>query len=259
MKYAYVTVLSTNNYYEGVVALFESLKLTNPKYTEFVVVANETVDKSILDALSNRGYKIIIKNRIQATFIKNEIYKHWSNTFDKFNIFDLTEYDKIVYLDSDMYISQNIDELFDMRDMSATVAGKTYYKEWNEINSGLMVIVPKKGILEGLIEALNSGHFTKSVGDQNVIDYYFDWHNKKELEISEKYNLFAFLIDYYFKHYDYNREMVKVIHFIGSQKPWMMTEEEINNHRNKLISEEKPNELYYFDKYIEILNKKDTL
>ena len=36
MNYAFVTVLSTNNYYKGVVALFESIKNTNTKYNNFV-------------------------------------------------------------------------------------------------------------------------------------------------------------------------------------------------------------------------------
>ena len=122
-----------------------------------------------------------------------------------------------------------------------------------------MVVVPKKETLEGLKEILYSGKFTKSVGDQDIIDYYFDWHNKKELEIGEKYNLFAFLIDYYFKHYDYNRDNTYVIHFIGTSKPWMMSDEDINKHRQKLLDEERTNELYYFDKYIELLKEKDTL
>ena len=254
MKYAYVTILSTNDYYKGVIALFESLKLTNPKYNNYVVIVNETIDDDIINNFKNRGYIVVKKYKIEASFVKNNTYTHWNNTFDKFNIFDLTEYDKIVYLDSDLFICQNIDELFDMDNLSATIAGKTYYKEWNSINSGLMVVEPKKGIREDLINLLNSGKFNNHVGDQDVIEKYFDWHNKK-LEISEKYNLFAFLIDYYIKHYDYNRDMIKIVHFIGTKKPWMLNDKEIKEHKNKLINEKKNNELYYFEEYINLINK----
>ncbi len=73
MKYAYVTVLSTNNYYDGVSVLYESLKRTNPKY-EFVVVVNETIDEEIIQKLISKGCKIIKRPRIVATNIKNTLY-----------------------------------------------------------------------------------------------------------------------------------------------------------------------------------------
>ena len=252
MNNAYVTVLSTNDYYKGVLALFESLKQTNPKYNNFIIIINENIDKNIINILLNKGYIVIKKDKIESSFVENISYKHWNNTFDKFNIFDLTEYNKIVYLDSDMYICKNIDELFDMPNMSAAIAGKTYYKEWDCINSGLMVIEPKKGILEGLKELLYSKELNKHIGDQDIIEKYFDWHNKN-LEISEKYNLFAFLIDYYINNYDYNIDNIKIIHFIGSIKPWMLDEKGIKEHKENLLKENKNNELYYFEKYEEIL------
>ena len=61
MNYAYVTVLSTNDYYKGVIVLFESLKQTNPKYNNFVVLVNENIDKEIINDFNNRGYKVINK------------------------------------------------------------------------------------------------------------------------------------------------------------------------------------------------------
>jgi alpha-N-acetylglucosamine transferase len=253
MKYAYVTVLSTNNYYDGVSVLYESLKRTNPKY-EFVVVVNETIDEEIIQKLISKGCKIIKRPRIVATNIKNTLYPQWNNTFDKFNIFDLTEFDKIVYLDSDMLILRNIDELFDLPNLSATIAGKLYYTDWTDINSGMMVIEPKKGILEGLKEILYSEKFKVGFGDQNIIEAYFDWHNKN-LEISEKYNMFLFLIDYYFNHFDFNRDMLCIVHYIGLKKPWLMTEEEKNEYRERVTKENKPNALYYFEKYLELLEE----
>ncbi len=254
MNYAYVTLLSTNSYYKGVLVLFESLKRTNPKITNFVVVVNETIDKEIIDDLNKRGYKTILKNRIDASFVKNTIYKNWLYTFDKFNIFDLTEYDKIVYLDSDMYICKNIDELFDMPDLSATMAGSTYYKENNSINSGLMVVVPRKGISDGLKELLFTKKYTVGVGDQNIIEDYFHWRDKN-LVISESYNMFAFIIDYYYRHYGYNRSMIYVVHYIGVEKPWLLTEEEIQKHKDELKEKNNLEELYFFEEYMKLLKE----
>lgn len=51
----------------------------------------------------------------------------------------------------------NIDELFDKPNMSAVVAGKSFpgNESWEELNSGVMVIEPKKEIREELIKKMN--------------------------------------------------------------------------------------------------------
>lgn len=60
-------------------------------------------------------------------------------------------------------------------------------------------------------------------------------------------------IDYYINYLNYHLEDFKIIHFIGSYKPWMMNENEIQPYRIKSMNEEKNGELYYFNKYIDIL------
>ena len=253
MNYAFVTVLSTNNYYKGVVALFESLKRTNTKYNNFVVVVNEDIDQDIINKLNNRGYRVIKKNKITFDFVKNDAYTYWHNTFDKFHVFDLVEFDKIVYLDSDMYIARNIDELFDYPDMSAVVAGKGYVPEWVEIGSGMMVIVPKENTSLGLIETLKNTKYDKDIGDQDVIETYYDWKNKN-LAISENYNLFADYIDYYINNLGYSTDSIAIVHFIGGIKPWMLTKEEQEEKKNNYIKDNKKYQLEYFTKYVDILN-----
>ena len=160
-KCAYATVLSTDSYLPGTLALFESIKRTKPMINNFVVVVNENIKKETRDRLQEEGYIVIEKPKIEVSQEiknKNRILPYWNNTFDKFNLFDLTDFDKIVYLDSDIYVRKNIDELFDKPNMSAVIAGKSYpgNESWNELNSGLMVIEPQKGLREELINKMNS-------------------------------------------------------------------------------------------------------
>ena len=255
MNYAYVTLLSTDSYYEGVVALFESLKLTKPKYSKFVVVVNEKISKDIIDKLEKRKYIVIKRNSIDVSkYCDNTDYKYWINTFDKLHIFELTEFDKILYLDGDLYIDKNIDELFNLPNMSAVISGKGYVKEWVEMNSGVMVIKPEKGLADKMLKLLKTTKFTKDIGDQDIINAYFDWKNK-ELAISERYNMYYFLIDYYVNTLGYDLNDFRVIHFIGEKKPWMMDEEEVENYIKSAKEENKMGELFYFDKYLDILKK----
>ena len=256
MKYAYVTVLSTNNYYKGVIVLFESLKLTKPKYNNFVVIVNETIDKKIIEDFKSRGYIVIEKPKIQASpLVKNENFTYWVNTFDKLHIFGLVQYDKIVYLDSDMYIQNNIDELFSLPHMSGVIAGKGYIPEWDELGSGMIVVVPKLGVIEKMIQILEEHDFGKDIGDQDIINYYYDWKNK-DLAISEKYNMFVCFVDYYINNLNYKKEEISILHFIGDIKPWMI--EDAESYRNNCRENNNLYELYFFNKYRNLLEEVTT-
>ncbi len=59
-KYAYTTILSTDYYLPGVLALFDSIKKTNTKVTEFVVIVNQEIKKGTIKRLKKNG--IIVKN-----------------------------------------------------------------------------------------------------------------------------------------------------------------------------------------------------
>ena len=48
-KYAYATVLSTDSYLPGVLALFESIRRTNTKVSDFVVIVNQEIKKETIN------------------------------------------------------------------------------------------------------------------------------------------------------------------------------------------------------------------
>ena len=285
-KYAYATILSTDSYLPGVLALYESIKKTNTKVSDFVVIVNQDVKKETINRLVQNGIlvktmpKVNVPKEIMA---RNKFVPHWNNTFDKFNIFNLTDYDKVVYLDSDIYVAENIDELFQKINMSAVISGKSYpgNKHWNKLNSGVMVIEPREGIRERLIDKMNymskrkkklkkshkkgkEKYFSKiqllelkdrisesfkGIGDQDVFEEYFDWKNKPELHLDESFNVFASYSDYYKDKLGIN---TKCYHFIGAKKPWSLTPKEITQ-MEKRKSRTKPVEYKAFDEYKNII------
>ena len=257
MNYAFVTVLSTNDYYKGVVALFESIKETKSKYGKYVVLVNETIQEDIIRDFISRGYDVIRHKKMQFDFVKNEFFSYWQNTFDKFSVFDLEQFDKIVFLDSDMLVTHNIDCLFELPHMSAVVAGKELSPDWNCLNSGLMVIVPKKDFSLQLIDTLKNNNYSNEIGDQDVIETYFDWQSKG-LAISENYNMFADTVDYYINHLNYKKEEISVIHFIGKDKPWMLDKNQQELFRQDCLSNNNIYLLDYFDQYLSIINQIDN-
>ena len=141
------------------------------------------------------------------------------------------QFDKIVFLDSDMVITSNIDFLFERPDFSACQAGHFLNSDWVRLNSGLMVIEPNAKTFNGLMEQLpltlrKYAAEGKNVGDQDVMnDFMPDWASREELHLPEGLNMFfkhltlAKATGFSFDAADAEKK-ISVVHFIGAEKPW---------------------------------------
>ncbi len=229
---AYVTLLSNRRYLLGVIGLFRSLQSVGSKYPLYCMLS-ANAEQGLDDELISRGINVIRLSGNLNDVSANEScesYTHWSFTFDKLKMWGLTQFEKIVFLDSDMLVRANIDSLFDAPEWSAAVAGASMFG-WTKLNSGLMVVRPDKETETQLIEMapLVIDEFQRkriSVGDQDIIQHYFkDWENHRELLLPEGYNMVADWINVYCTRYGFcwngkRGKPIKVVHFIGHTKPW---------------------------------------
>ncbi len=231
-KKAYVTVLSTENYLEGVLALDRALKKVYSKYPLYVLLGNH---------ISVETEKILKKWNIptikkQEIAIPEEIIskniatqkERWNYTFEKLNVFELTEFKKIVFLDSDLFITKNIDELFEKPNMSAVIDkhyGPNITSRWMKLTSGVMVIEPGINKTELFKEIIKTNlKDRESIGDQDILQKYdLEWNDKKELHLKNKYNVFFPYIEYYINMQEQSLEDFSIIHFIYPKKPWTFT------------------------------------
>ncbi|GBG89014.1 hypothetical protein CBR_g48623 [Chara braunii] len=93
--------------------------------------------------------------------------------FDKINAWLFTEYSKMVFLDVDMLVLDNLDELFDRPEPAAVP--DLYIG--NRFNSGLMVLKPSKAMYADLVAA-TSRLPSYNKGDQGFFNSYFDgWYD----------------------------------------------------------------------------------
>lgn len=275
-NYTYVTVLSTDNYIPGILALAKSLKAVNSEYP-LLVLTTAKLNKETYLKLLDANIDYIEENRTiklpPLTEQKNNRFGvgHWNNTFLKLCIFDLVKYDKLIYLDADMMVCENIDHLFESPNMSAVVAGRLYEtnNHWTKLNSGLMVIEPKERLTETLIESLYKvGIDHDMFGDQEVIQDYFDtWEDDESLHLDDRYNMFVNYSDYYGKHFNYGYKGysnskndsppnidIAVVHFIASGKPWMLSKKEYYWKLIKLFIKGKFIELRMWTDYMALIN-----
>ncbi len=237
-KYSYVSVLSSSDYLLGLLALYDSLMQTSTSYPFNVIISNNISDE-IEAFLKYKGICVIkmdLENSIELPdqiHYNNEAYhvSRWTNTFVKLLVFELIEFDKIVFIDSDMMILRNIDYLFDYPHMAATNAGAKYpgNESWVELNSGIFVAVPNKGYISSFLKVLPEVIIKKKYfGDQDILqEFYKDWKHNDDLNIGEEHNVFASYLSFYIKKLKYgirtkDREKnIAVVHFIGYPKPWM--------------------------------------
>lgn len=192
-KYTYVTLLGTDDYVIGTLCLATSLKRVASKYP-LLVLCSRGVSDSTVDLLKQKGIECRILNQsVTVENVNTGKFERWNYTFDKLQAFSLTEYEKVLFLDSDMFVVKNMDHLFEKPHMSAV-----YADVWDEtasegLNSGLMVIEPAKSVYEGLVSMLYSDRFndSKMFGDQDIIRAYFDdWMSRTECRLPIGYNLY---------------------------------------------------------------------
>ncbi len=184
---SYVCVLSTNDYLKGVLVLNHNLKKLFSKY-DLLCIINETITEETRKILDYFGIKYKEIKSIEYT--NSTGYSWWGHTFDKLNIFSLTEYDKLVYLDSDFLILENLDELFKIN--GYTMASDIPFNE-ERFNSAVMVIKPNLEIYNTLLKIVDYYKEQKNdhAGDQDIINDYFV--DKKIITLGPEYNTMMIL------------------------------------------------------------------
>lgn len=120
----WTTLLTNRAYLPGVLVLNYSLQQSQSKYPLLVLYTNDLPQKA-LDALDRRR---IPRRRIERlTPKKHKECLHeprFSETWSKIFPFSMIEYERIVLLDSDMQIMQNMDELMDLELDAPSLGGK---------------------------------------------------------------------------------------------------------------------------------------
>lgn len=241
-KRAYVTVLSGDSYLEGLLALNESLRWCKSAHPLYVVVGSE-VTEAARHVIDRAGIAPIpapalqIPDDIRRANLKSDHHKHWSGVFEKLVVFSLSEFEKLVFVDSDMVVIRNIDDLFDRPHMSGVLADIVPGRSASvDLNAGLMVIEPEPGLTSRLLDSLPAVFEREkqwrseegrplSMGVQSVINaFWSSWIDQPELHLAGEYNVLVDHLDYYVRALGYRwrgPQGIRVLHFIGQTKPWM--------------------------------------
>ncbi|KAI8914579.1 nucleotide-diphospho-sugar transferase [Gorgonomyces haynaldii] len=140
------------------------LELNTRSDADIVLVHTPSVDPT----------KFLKLNRTRAVSVEpwttSHFNSYYADVFMKFAVFDLIEYDKIIYFDADSLVTKNLDHLF-LLPQAELAAPRMYWGgDASQFTSALLVLSPSKEQFE-LLKS-QSIHFSSKTTDNG--DTYYD-------------------------------------------------------------------------------------
>nr|QCQ29562.1 galactinol synthase [Camellia fraterna] len=259
-KRAYVTFLAgTGDYVKGVVGLAKGLRKVKSAY-RLVVAILPDVPEEHREILRSQG---CIVHEIEPIYPpENHVQfamAYYVINYSKLRIWNFEEYSKMVYLDADIQVFENIDHLFDMADgYFYAVMDCFCEKTWSHsaqysigycqqcpekvtwpaemgsppplyFNAGMFVYEPSRLTYESLLQTLRITPPTP-FAEQDFLNMFFQ-HKYKP--IPPIYNLVLAML---WRHREnIELEKVKVVHYCAAgSKPWRYTGKEVNMDREDI-------------------------
>lgn len=128
-KYAYTTLLGTDDYLMPICGLYKSLQMVNSKYPLVVMVLDSVSTETLMvleeldiqyrvfpDLFSTARLTVMREGR---TLLHHEYFQ--IIMMNKFYCFELKDFDKVCYLDGDILVKKNIDFIFNYSTPAAKV------------------------------------------------------------------------------------------------------------------------------------------
>ncbi|KAM7478032.1 hypothetical protein LguiA_026245 [Lonicera macranthoides] len=207
---AYVTILhSSETYVCGAIALAQSIIQTHTT-RDLLLLADDSISPHSLHGLKAAGWKIKHIQRIRSPHAEKGSYNEWN--YSKLRIWQLTEYEKIIFIDADLIVLRKMDHFFIYPQLSATGNDKYLF------NSGVMLVEPSTCTFKTLMEKrFTLGSYNG--GDQGFLNEVFTWWHRWHSSLN---HLKVFVTDENPDHI--MPEGIYTIHYLGL-KPWMCYED----------------------------------
>ncbi|CAL4997104.1 unnamed protein product [Urochloa decumbens] len=231
---AYVTFLAGDgDYWKDVVGLAKDLRKVGSAYPLVVAVLPD-VPEALRRSLTSQG---CIVREIEPVYpLENETQfakAYYAINYSKLRIWEFVEYERMVYLDADVQVFANIDELFEL-DKGHFYAVMDCFcdKMWSHtpqykigyFNTDLFVHEPSMATAKALLDILRDTPPTPSA-DQDFLNMFFRYRFKP---IPNEY---YFLVLAMLRRHPENVQLEEVktlSYFAAGSKPWRYTGKEAN-------------------------------
>ena len=236
-RYAYVA-LTDSGYVDVTSVMLKSLVESGPSHPIRVMCLEDVTaeQKRAMEAIGPTVEswdieRIALPERVAVP------YEAWRVSFSRLRMLSFEEFDKLLFLESDMIINENIDELFSQPPLSACSHHYPIRDDRPSLNSGLLLLAPDAGLFRRIMEEyihLPSPWppHTWTKPDQEMFIALFSlepsavrWRERHGIEMEHhwhpldyRYNAIVGLKGEQIDHWD--AERAKVLHYTCGAKPW---------------------------------------
>lgn len=215
---AIVSFITSDDFLMPVQALVASLRATGMQ-ERVLLLHTSQVDQSVLSRLSSDP---LIETRLVEA-IPNPHQTDvagWRNSgFTKLRIWEQTDFQKLVYIDADCLVLENISELFDRP--SPSFCPDVFPPD--KFNAGVIVLEPSREVFAQMMQQVGKlpSHDGGDTGFLNSFySSWFEWPPEHRMPF--RYNALRTL--YWFTHQNpgyWNAvKPIKILHFCSTPKPW---------------------------------------
>lgn len=213
-------------YLPGFIVFFYSLLKHNPwfDYPYYIFNWGELSSESVikLKKIYPNFRFCDIQNEDYNNVSYSTVWRTWNiNCINRFEIFTLEEYDRIVFFDADMLVLDDISYLFNVNvDFGAVeITPGTemdhpgrYDKNIKSFDGGLMVISSKYLNAETKKCLIDIARQKNWSSDEPILNVFFD--KTKTTFLPREYNLLSQEFN------EHNIKKAKILQFVGHKKPW---------------------------------------
>jgi alpha-N-acetylglucosamine transferase len=194
-RHAFVTLVTNADYAMGATALARSIRLTGTQ-ADIVVLHTGGVDEHALKPLAEFGCRLIATELLPLSEAFNERHARKTihsaapftkgrkpdfhsplDNFCKLRLWQLTEYERCIFIDADALVLKNIDRYFGYPEFSAAPNVYESLADFHRLNSGVFVATPSPRTFEAMLARLDQPDAFWSRTDQTFLQNFFpDWH-----------------------------------------------------------------------------------
>eukprot|EP00760_Papus_ankaliazontas_P014092 PhM_4_TR15955/c0_g1_i3/m.102836 len=264
-EYAYVTFVSSPDFVMGAAVLMYSIARTQSQYARAVCVTSNISprDRSRLAAFA----QVIEIEKINAP--RRVSNPRYVDTFTKLRVWQLVMFKKVVYIDTDVLVVRNMDDLFDLEELSLPMDA-----EMDRYSTGMMVLQPSLTTFHDMMTHLNVTQVSMELPDLNFLKEFFEkkdekatrsppkrmpwsiggntmhhylniiprWYQIYQEEFGSRYASYMTLRKQKLTIHD---PRIHGIHYPGENKPWLHFDERTEKFFSKLCGWERRDELLY--------------
>ena len=228
---AFVTLVTNADYIRGATALVRSLRLTGTD-ADIVIMHTGGVPEKTLTPLVALGAQLQPVDLLPTSAAFNERHTRAQlhqaapftkggkpafhtplDNFAKLRLWQLADYDRVVFIDADAIVLKNIDRLFAYPEFSAAPNVYEGLADFHRLNSGVFVAQPSQATFDAMLKTLDRADAFWKRTDQTFLESFFpDWQG-----LPVFFNMLQYVWFNLPELWDWKR--ISVLHY-QYEKPW---------------------------------------